>query len=368
MPSRRRPPGPMTSESVQPNGTGFRFSEGGWVLVVAFLFALAIAAWALAPAVFRMVQRPPGDGTTIESYLFDTSNPTIDLDLVEPAMLHRDMVPVMTDPVILTMDEIVERNSERKTRYLVPSDLVIGVEHNGESRAYPLSVLNVHEVVHDVLGGDPILVSWHWPSASARAMVRHDPGQQFRVSGLVAGGNGLLYIPNDQPPVGGETLYSQMLAAPVAGDTSRPTFVTIPHQFSRWDDWSKRNPRSTAIAPDPGLKKRYKKSSPFTYYEHEQLMFPRLATTGGPSAKTWITLVQHNGQRAAWAWPWLQGNAEGGTVLQSLGDLQIRFEVSRNPDTVRVFDNESNAPLDAVHGLWYSLRSLYGPLGDALSH
>lgn len=366
MPSPCRPPGPMTSEPNQSAQAGFRFSEGGWVLVVAFLFALAIAAWALAPAVFRMVQRPPGDGESLESYLFDTSTPAIDIELVEPAMLHRDMVPVMTAPVILTMDEIRERNAERKTRYLVPSDLVIGVEHKGESRAYPLSVLNVHEVVHDELGGDPILVSWHWPSASARAMIREDATQQFRVSGLVGGGNGLLYIPNGPSPAGGERLYSQILARAITGDPS--AFATIPHQYARWDDWSERNPQTTAIAPDPGLKKRYKKSSPFTYYEHDQLMFPKLATLSGPPAKTWVTLVDLDGQVAAWSWPWLQSKAQNGTFEQPLGDRRIRFEITVNPDTVRLYDAESNQPLNAVHGLWCTLQALYGPLDEALSH
>ena len=207
-------------------------------------------------------------------------------------MLHRDMVPVMTAPTILTMEEIVERNSERKTRYLVPSDLVIGVEHNGESRAYPLSVLNVHEVVHDELGGEPILVSWHWPSASARAMVRHDRDQQFRVSGLVAGGNGLLYIPNDEPPVGGEPLYSQLLARAITGNPDRPSFETIPHQFTRWATGLDgiQSPRPSPRTP---VSKQYKKSSPFTYYEHDDLMFPGLDLDGPPAVGDALDLDGH---------------------------------------------------------------------------
>ena len=37
---------------------------------------------------------------------------------------------------------------------------VIGVEVGGEARAYPLAVLNWHELVNDTLGGLPILVSY----------------------------------------------------------------------------------------------------------------------------------------------------------------------------------------------------------------
>ena len=43
---------------------------------------------------------------------------------------------------------------------LPPDELVIGVEINGESKAYPVSPLNFREMVNDTLGGIPILVSW----------------------------------------------------------------------------------------------------------------------------------------------------------------------------------------------------------------
>ena len=37
--------------------------------------------------------------------------------------------------------------------YLQPSDRVFGVSINGEHRAYPLRVLNAHEMANDVVGG-----------------------------------------------------------------------------------------------------------------------------------------------------------------------------------------------------------------------
>ena len=37
---------------------------------------------------------------------------------------------------------------------------VIGVAAEGEAKAYPVSVLNRHEMVNDFIAGDPILVTW----------------------------------------------------------------------------------------------------------------------------------------------------------------------------------------------------------------
>ena len=40
--------------------------------------------------------------------------------------------------------------------YLFPRDRVFGVSINGEHRAYPLRIMNAHELANDVLGGEPI--------------------------------------------------------------------------------------------------------------------------------------------------------------------------------------------------------------------
>ena len=44
--------------------------------------------------------------------------------------------------------------------YLQPSDRVFGVSINGEHRAYPLRIVNAHEMANDVLGGEPISLAY----------------------------------------------------------------------------------------------------------------------------------------------------------------------------------------------------------------
>ena len=47
-----------------------------------------------------------------------------------------------------------------KLASLDPRALVIGVEIDGESKAYPVGPLNLREMVNDQIGGVPILVTW----------------------------------------------------------------------------------------------------------------------------------------------------------------------------------------------------------------
>lgn len=62
-----------------------------------------------------------------------------------------DGIPDLQDPPSISADE---------AGYLLPSDRVVGVTIGGESRAYPLRILNPHEMVNDVLGDEPISLLW----------------------------------------------------------------------------------------------------------------------------------------------------------------------------------------------------------------
>jgi hypothetical protein len=41
-----------------------------------------------------------------------------------------------------------------------PAEMVLGVDLNGEARAYPIGLLAQHEIVNDSVGGHPIAVTY----------------------------------------------------------------------------------------------------------------------------------------------------------------------------------------------------------------
>ena len=41
-----------------------------------------------------------------------------------------------------------------------PDELILGVEIEGDARAYSVPLLSRHEIVNDVVGGKPIAVTW----------------------------------------------------------------------------------------------------------------------------------------------------------------------------------------------------------------
>lgn len=66
----------------------------------------------------------------------------------------RDAFPVFDDPKMLSAAEA------EKQGVIFDRDVIIGVAHNGEAKAYPITIMGVHELGNDTIGGVPIAVSW----------------------------------------------------------------------------------------------------------------------------------------------------------------------------------------------------------------
>jgi hypothetical protein len=67
-------------------------------------------------------------------------------------LLPRDAIPAIDNPEFLS---VVEADDE----YAL-DELVIGVEFDGDARAYSIPHLSRHEIVNDIVGGRKIAVTW----------------------------------------------------------------------------------------------------------------------------------------------------------------------------------------------------------------
>jgi hypothetical protein len=67
-------------------------------------------------------------------------------------LLPRDGIPAIFDPEFLTAEEANEEYHE--------NELVLGVEIDGDARAYSIPHLSSHEIVNDTVGGRHIAATW----------------------------------------------------------------------------------------------------------------------------------------------------------------------------------------------------------------
>lgn len=91
----------------------------------------------------------------------------------------RDGIPPIDNP---TFESIADASS-----WLQPQSPVIALEVNGTARAYPLAVLTRHEIANDVIGDEPVAVTFCPLCNSAIVFDRRVEGEtlRFGVSGLL---------------------------------------------------------------------------------------------------------------------------------------------------------------------------------------
>jgi hypothetical protein len=68
--------------------------------------------------------------------------------------VSRDAFPVFDNPRLIPGAQAEEEGT------VYPRDAVIGIAHGGEAKAYPITIMGVHELGNDTIGGVPIAISW----------------------------------------------------------------------------------------------------------------------------------------------------------------------------------------------------------------
>src|SRR5690348_16422434 len=167
-------------------------SSGGWVLLLSGFFTLLAAAIVIFPVVRTGFHRAIGDGIHPNTYGFDLDNLTIPPGMLIGSGQPKDGIRAIPESLVetITPREVELMHDNEHINFLVPSDRIIGVVIDGEARAYPTRVLDLHEVVNDMVGKRPIAVSWS-PLADAAVVFdrRIDgpdkPAVEFGVSGLL---------------------------------------------------------------------------------------------------------------------------------------------------------------------------------------
>lgn len=172
----------------------------------------------------------------------------------------KDAIPAIVDPVFGEDWEGVVVSAEhslidRRTAVrLTDEDLVVGVDRVGTGgiegdaapRAYPLKVLNLHEIVNDEYGG-PLLVTYCPLCRTAVVAERRVAGRPttFGVSGLLYRNNLVMY------DHASESLWSQIAALSIRGVRTGSRLSLVPGMVTSWGEWRRDHPETVVLRPPP---------------------------------------------------------------------------------------------------------------------
>lgn len=265
----------VTAGTSQPKGPAkerlLTMRSGGWVILLAVVMMCLVLLQAFQHLGKQRAARI-GDGHDVSTYRFDLETTLIPREQIVAGGMWRDKTPPLFDPETWTLGEHEARKSRRGKTLLLTNDRVIGVSVYGEARAYPLMILNWHEVVNDTLGGKKIAVTYHPLCDSVAVYERDVDGEtlEFGISGLLWQSNQLLY--ERRETVGTESLWSQLQGRAVSGPAAAAgkTLTPVEFQLVRWQEWKAAHPETTVLAPLPALSRDYKRRPYAPYFSMEQ--------------------------------------------------------------------------------------------------
>ncbi|GAA3530578.1 DUF3179 domain-containing protein [Zobellella aerophila] len=284
---------------------------------------------------------PSAQDTRLNGFVLDDA--LVPVNEILPGGPPRDGIPAIDKPVFIGAPEA--------DKILSPEDEVIGLVHLGHVKAYPVAILNWHEVVNDRLGEAPVAVTYCPLCATAAVFIAELDGKtlEFGVSGLLYNSNVLLYDRQS------ESLWSQIMAQAISGPMKGRMLSTLPLSLTSWQSWYRRYPNTRVLSADTGYFRDYGRDPYQRYATINKLMFPVRSQSRALPLKEMVTGLVVNGE--AKAYPHRVLNKSAAPVYDTLGGqrLRITLDPAGNPH----FFTEDGRELSGQPGYWFAWFAFY---------
>ena len=165
----------------------------------------------------------------------------------------RDAIPPIDEPTYGGLDA---------GEWLEPTDLILGYESKGSAYAYPIKILDLHEIVNDEIDGIPVLISY---CPLCRSGIVYDR----RVDGTVLDfGNTSALHESDLVMLDRQTgsFWWQVAGEAIVGTLTGARLTPLPSRVDTWEGWRERHPNTLVLEPPGGSPERYS-SDRFAAYE-----------------------------------------------------------------------------------------------------
>ena len=227
---------------------------------------------------------------------FDVSNASIPVDEILAGGPPRDGIPALTDPRFEPVRQAAS--------WMRAGDRLLALEMGGVAKAYPLRILNWHEVVNDRVGDRPVLVTYCPLCGTAMAFDPLVGGKRrtFGVSGLLYNSDVLMY---DR---GTESLWSQIARRAVSGPMRDATLELIPLDHTTWQRWSREHPDGLVLSRETGHDRDYDRDPYLTYATDPGVLFPVAHRDARLPEKALVLGIERGGAAAAFSLDALEGS------------------------------------------------------------
>ena len=220
----------------------------------------------------------------------DKEKSIVPLDQIVSGGPPPDGIPSIDNPNFISVQEA--------SKFLEDSELVLGLNINGDIRAYPLQILVWHEIVNDEVGGVPVAVTYCPLCFTNQVFNRTiDDGQEvveFGTSGKLYNSNLVMYDRTSK------SLWSQALAEGIVGKYAGIKLERVPFDIAYWKEWKQLYPDSKVLSRDTGSNRPYGADPYGDYYTNSDVLFPVSNKDDRLDLKEIVVGLENKGQYKAY--------------------------------------------------------------------
>jgi len=270
---------------------------------------------------------------------FDLSDSLIPIDQIHLGGPPRDGIPAIDQPRFVAAGA---------AGFLKPEDRVLGLTIDGRARAYPVSILNWHEVVNDHFGKLPVSVTYCPLCGTGIAFSGLDGNatRTFGISGLLFNSDVLLY---DRET---ESLWSQLMMQAVSGPRRGERLEALPLTHTTWATWRAEHPDTRVLSTDTGYRRDYERDPYAGYASEKGTYFPVNATSRRYHPKERVLGISIGGKAKAYPFTELARSGEN-TIVDHIGDQRLQVTFDAKSETARAFDADGRQ-LPATSSFWFA--------------
>ena len=200
-----------------------------------------------------------------QDFLRDEYPSNIRVEEIQWGGVRVDGIPALDNPAMI---------SPAEADYLRLDEPVFGISINGDHRAYPLRILDWHEMANDVVGGVPVSLAYCTLCGAGIAFHGAAPDGEtytFGSSGFLYRSNKLMYDRQTR------TLWNQLTGEPVLGElvSSGIKLELLPVVLTSWEDWLAQHPDTVVLDVNTGYERPYYQGAAYgEYFAGDWTMFP----------------------------------------------------------------------------------------------
>lgn len=270
---------------------------------------------------------------------FDLRSSLVPVDEIYPGGPSRDGIPAIDRPRFLSVKD---------AGFLDGKDQVLGLVRGGEAKAYPVSILNWHEIVNDRIGGERVAVTYCPLCGTGVAVSSEIDGKEltFAVSGLLYNSDMLLY---DRET---ESLWSQLRKQAISGLMKGKSLAALPLNHTTWRAWRQEHPQTMVLSTDTGFHRNYSRDPYIGYAGARELYFPVATRSRRYHPKERVLGLEIEGRFKAY--PFVELSRAGRKQIRDRfagKEIDILFDWAN--ESAQALDQDGN-PLASITGFWFA--------------